>query len=92
MGKALLFSSQKIVDYNSISLNEFFFMILSKIIFVDCIGENNVVFLKKHCQLLVQFLSFFLSIISSIIPLVSITYLVLIHNYNIIKYIYFINS
>jgi hypothetical protein len=56
MGKALLFSSQNIVDCYSISLNGFF-MIISKIIFVDCIRENTVVFLTKHCQLLQRFFS-----------------------------------
>jgi hypothetical protein len=128
-------------------------MILSKIILVDCIRENIIVFLTKHCQLLQCFFSwvffllklslsiffniklvenltlyffllfinrkakscvkstvdcyksccsfskfflspthfFFLSWnISSIISLVFIIYLVLIHNYNKIKYIYFI--
>jgi hypothetical protein len=60
MGKALLFSSQNTVDCYNISLNGFF-MILSKIIFVDCIRENTVVFLTKHCQLLQCFflMSFF---------------------------------
>ena len=56
MGKALLFSSQNTVDCYSISLNGFF-MILSKIIFVDCIGKNTVFFLTKHCQLLQRFFS-----------------------------------
>jgi hypothetical protein len=56
MGKALLFSLQNTVDCYSISLNSFF-IILSKIIFVDCIGENTVVFLIKHYQLLQCFSS-----------------------------------
>jgi hypothetical protein len=30
-------------------------MILSKIIFVDCIRKNTVVFMTKHCQLLQYF-------------------------------------
>jgi hypothetical protein len=50
MGKALLFSSQNTVDYYSVSLNGFF-MIFSKIVFVDFIGKSIVVFLTKHCQL-----------------------------------------
>jgi hypothetical protein len=57
MGKALLFSSQNTMDCYSISLNGFFFMIFSKIIFVDFIEENTVVFLTKHCQLLQRFSS-----------------------------------
>jgi len=32
-------------------------MIFYKIIFVDFIGENTVVFLTKHCQLLQRFSS-----------------------------------
>ena len=35
----------------------FFFMIFSKIIFVDFIRENTVVFLTKHFQLLKHFSS-----------------------------------
>ena len=35
----------------------FFFMIFSKIIFVDFIGESIVVFRIKHCQLLQHFSS-----------------------------------
>jgi len=35
----------------------FFFMIFSKINFVDFIGENTVFFLTKHCQLLQRFSS-----------------------------------
>jgi hypothetical protein len=68
MGKALLFSSQNTVNYYSISINDFF-MILSKIIFVDCIEENTVVFLTKHCQLLQRFSSwvFFLAKLSLLI-------------------------
>jgi hypothetical protein len=34
-----------------------FFMIFSKIIFVDFIGESTIVFLIKHCQLLQRFSS-----------------------------------
>jgi len=56
MGKALLFSSQNTMDCYGISLNGFF-MIFSKIIFVDFIGENTVVFFTKHCQLLQRFSS-----------------------------------
>jgi hypothetical protein len=136
-------------------------MIFSRIIFVNFIGESTVVFLTKHCQLLLCFslwfffllklslsifffniklvenlaLYFFLFInrkakssgktqylssqntvdcyksfcsvskffitnttffsimkYCSIIHLVSITYLALVHNYNTIKYICFINS
>ena len=50
----MLFSSQNTLDCYSIFLNGFF-MIFSKIIFVDFIGENTVVFLTKHCQLLQRF-------------------------------------
>jgi hypothetical protein len=56
MGKMFLFSSQNTVNCYNISLNGFF-MILSKIIFVDCIGKNTIVFLTKHCQLLQRFFS-----------------------------------
>ena len=57
IGKALLFSSENTVDCYSVSINSFFFMILFKIIFVDCIGQKTVVFLTKHCQLLQYFFS-----------------------------------
>jgi hypothetical protein len=136
-------------------------MIFSKIVFANFIGENTVVFLTKHCQLLQCFSSWFFSFqnylcwfffniklvenlalqfffflltgqlnhvgkalylssqntvdcykslcsvskffdhqhnfffpswnIGLIIPLVSITYLALIYNYNTIKYICFIS-
>jgi hypothetical protein len=56
MKKMLLFSSQNTVDCYNISLNGFF-RILSKIVFVDCIGKNTVVFLTKQCQLLQRFSS-----------------------------------
>jgi hypothetical protein len=56
MRKALLFSSQNTMDCYSISLNGFF-MIFSKIVFVDFIGESTVVFLTKHYQLLQRFFS-----------------------------------
>jgi len=55
MGKAL-FSSQNTVDCYNISLNGFF-MIFSKIIFVNFIGESTIVFITKHCQLLQRFSS-----------------------------------
>jgi len=69
MGKALLFSSQNTVDCYSISLNGFFLMIFSKSVFVDFIGENTVVFLTKHYQLLQRFFSwvFFLPKLSLLI-------------------------
>jgi len=54
IGKELLFSSQNTLDCYNIFLNGFF-MIFSKIIFVDFIGENTVVFITKHCQLLQRF-------------------------------------
>jgi hypothetical protein len=57
MGKAMLFYSQNTVDYYIISLNSFCFMIFSKIIFVNFIGENIVVVLTKHSQLLQCFSS-----------------------------------
>ena len=57
MEKELLFSSQNTVDCYNIYLNGFFLMILSKIVFVDYIGKNTVVFLTKHCQLLQHFFS-----------------------------------
>ena len=49
------------MDCYSISLNGFFFMIFSKIVFANFIGENSVVFLTKHCQLLQRFSSWFFS-------------------------------
>jgi len=69
MGKTLLFSPQNTVDCYNISLNGFFLMIISKIIFVDCIGKNTVVFLTKHYQLLQCFFSwiFFLPKLSLLI-------------------------
>ena len=48
MGKALQFFSQNTMDFYSISLNGFLFYF---------IGENTVVFLTKHCQLLQRFFS-----------------------------------
>jgi len=56
MGKALLVYSQNTVDCYSISLNGFF-MIFSKIIFVDLFEESIVVFITKHYQLLQRFSS-----------------------------------
>jgi hypothetical protein len=59
-GKALLFSSQNTVDCYSISLNGFF-IIFSKIVFVDFIRKSTVDFLTKHCQLLQRFSSWVFS-------------------------------
>ena len=49
--------------------SKWFFMILSKFVFVDCIGKNTVVSLTKYCQLLQRFSSrvFFLLKISLLI-------------------------
>jgi len=56
MGKALLVYSQNTVNCYNISLNGFF-MIFSKIVFVDFFEESIVVFITKHYQLLQRFFS-----------------------------------
>jgi hypothetical protein len=55
-GKSVVVFFKNTVNCYSISLNGFF-MIFSKTVFVDFIGENTIVFLTKHCQLLQYFFS-----------------------------------
>ena len=59
-------------------------------------SQNTVDCYKSFClvsKFLITNTTFFSSWnIGSIIPLVSITYLLLVYNYNTIRYIYFINS